>query len=578
MTLAGVAAIALLLRAIYLWEISGAPFSTLRIGDAAAYHDWARRIAAGDWLGEGVFYQAPLYPYFLAVLYSVFGEGAAAVRAVHAVMGAIASAVLAWAGVRLFGPRGAIAGLLLAVFPTAIFLEGLLEKSALATVLTVTVLALAVGERWLACGVALGLLALARENALVLLIPILLWIGRRPRAPLALLGGCAIALGPVALHNLAAGGELALTTAQFGPNFYIGNHAGANGTYIALEQGHGSAADERADAVRIAEQAAGRPLAAKEVSSYWTARAVDYIRSQPIDWLKLTARKLALVFHSAEAADSESAAVYSEWSWLLRVLSPFDFGVLVALAAAGVVATRRECRRLWLLYAIGGAYVAGVALFYVFDRYRFPLAPVLMLLAAGGAARFSRRDWLPAAAIAAVALVATHLPVGEIGNARATHYFNIGAALARERPETAAGFYRRALDAAPGFPAAHHGLAHLLTQQGRPGEAIPHFRATVAVWPDYAEARHNFGVALAAVGQLEEAAREYTEALRLRPGDDGTRVALAKSLNNLGAALANQGRVAEAIAYFERAAALSPEDENLRRNLEGARRLLGRAP
>ena len=75
--LLGVALLALVVRLVYVWQISQAPFFTLRIGDADAYHQWALRIASGDWFGEGAFYQAPLYPYFLAVLYSVLGDGAA---------------------------------------------------------------------------------------------------------------------------------------------------------------------------------------------------------------------------------------------------------------------------------------------------------------------------------------------------------------------------------------------------------------------------------------------------------------------------------------------------------------------
>ncbi len=576
--LACVAAVAFLLRAVYLWQISHAPFFDLRIGDAAAYHDWARRIAAGDWVGEGVFYQAPLYPYFLAIVYSIFGDSASTVRVVHAALGAIASALLAWTGMRLFGPRGAAAGVALAVFPMAVFLDGLLDKSALATLLIAAVLALAVGRRWLLCGLALGLLALTRENALILTLPLLWWIGRQPRAALALAGGCAIALVPVGLRNLAVGGEFTLTTAQFGPNFHIGNHAGATGTYAALEEGHGSAADERADATRIAEQASGRTLRPSEVSGYWSGRAFDYIRSHPLEWLTLMARKFALTFHASEAADSESSAVYAEWSWLLRLLRSFDFGVLLALAAAGVAATIRDWRRLWLLYAIAGVYAASVAMFYVFDRYRFPIAPALMLLAAGGIARLPLREWKLPSAIAAVALVLTHMPIGGAGATRATHYYNIAAALAKENPDPAADYYRRALEAAPGFPAAHHGLAHLLTRQSRPGDAIPHFRAAVAAWPDYAEARYNFGVALAAAGKLEEAAHEYIEALRLRPADAQARDALAKTSNNIGASLASQSRFAEAIPWFERALALNPADGNVRRNLDGARQLAGRAP
>ena len=60
--LLAVALLALVVRLIYVVQIAHAPFAALRIGDAEAYHQWAMRIAAGDWLGDGVFYQAPLYP------------------------------------------------------------------------------------------------------------------------------------------------------------------------------------------------------------------------------------------------------------------------------------------------------------------------------------------------------------------------------------------------------------------------------------------------------------------------------------------------------------------------------------
>ena len=65
--LLAIALLALVVRLIYIWQISHAPFFHLRLGDAAEYHQWALRIVGGDWRGEGVFYQAPLYPYFLAV-------------------------------------------------------------------------------------------------------------------------------------------------------------------------------------------------------------------------------------------------------------------------------------------------------------------------------------------------------------------------------------------------------------------------------------------------------------------------------------------------------------------------------
>ena len=105
-----------------------------------------------------------------------------------------------------------------------------------------------------------------------------------------------------------------MSTSQLGPNFYIGNHAGASGIYEPLTPGGGSAERERSDAERLAEQARGRALSPGEVSDYWLGLALEYIRSQPGDWLRLTGVKLRLTLNAAEIADTESLEVYAEHS------------------------------------------------------------------------------------------------------------------------------------------------------------------------------------------------------------------------------------------------------------------------
>jgi 4-amino-4-deoxy-L-arabinose transferase-like glycosyltransferase len=109
--------LAFAVRVLYLWQIADAPFFGLRLGDAEAYHEWARRIAAGDWPGSGVFYQAPLYPYCLALIYSTVGESVAIVRLFQAMLGATSCALLGAAGIVLFGRAGLAAGLALAIYP-----------------------------------------------------------------------------------------------------------------------------------------------------------------------------------------------------------------------------------------------------------------------------------------------------------------------------------------------------------------------------------------------------------------------------------------------------------------------------
>src|SRR5204863_433542 len=77
------------------------PFFTVLLGDSRAYDQWAQRIAGGDWIGREVFYQAPLYPYFLAVLYAIAGRHLLLVRTVQAIIGSAACVLLGLAARRL---------------------------------------------------------------------------------------------------------------------------------------------------------------------------------------------------------------------------------------------------------------------------------------------------------------------------------------------------------------------------------------------------------------------------------------------------------------------------------------------
>src|SRR5437773_6489701 len=141
-------AIAFAVRLVHLLQIRRAPFFSVLMGDSKGYDEWAQRIAAGDWLGHDVFYQAPLYPYFLGVVYSLFGRNVFLVRLIQAAIGSASCALVALAARRLFSPRAAIAaGLVMALYAPAIFFDGLLQKS----VLDVFFVSLAV---WLIAGIA----------------------------------------------------------------------------------------------------------------------------------------------------------------------------------------------------------------------------------------------------------------------------------------------------------------------------------------------------------------------------------------------------------------------------------------
>src|SRR6185436_1282217 len=205
---------------------------------------WGMRIASGDWLGHGVFYQDPLYPYFLGAVYSIFGHRPFIAVVIQIVLGAaIPPAVLAAARPWLGRGAALCAALLAAAYAPAIYYEGLVLKTwmepfFMAAALFTLSHAVERGRSrdFLATGVLFGLGCLVRANFLLLLPLLALWIvidrssgpsedrGARSRRALVLLAGAALVLGSTALRNRVAGGEWVLTTAQGGQNFYLGNN------------------------------------------------------------------------------------------------------------------------------------------------------------------------------------------------------------------------------------------------------------------------------------------------------------------------------------------------------------------
>jgi tetratricopeptide (TPR) repeat protein len=621
--------VALTVRLVHLWQIRSSPFFDVLMGDARAYDQWAQRISNGDWRGQGVFYQAPLYPYLLGLLYSTAGRSLLLVRGTQALIGSASSVLLGLAGRRFFSDRvGLIAGLGLALYAPAVFFDGLLQKSTLDLFFVCAGLWLVSGliERrgrvslWLWLGIAMGCLALTRENALVLAGVCFIWAlaperggwRRRRRAASAFALGLAIVLVPVAVRNAFVGGEWALTTSQFGPNFYLGNNPRADGTASSLRGGRGSSEYEQRDAVELAERAVGRHLTSGEVSRYWTAEALAFVRTQPAAWFRLMVRKTLLLLNRTEAVDTESQQSYEEWSPVLRVGAwAGNFGVLVPLAILGVIVTWRDRSRLGILSVMGAAYAASVVVFFVSARYRFPVVPFLILFAAAAVATLPGfiRTCTPAqaasiaATVAATAVLANWpmlsgdlmraITENNLGTAlheeqrfdeatvhyrRASAiqpdyspaYNNLGVALlALGRPSDAVAAYERAAELTPTYPDPQYNLGNVLLRTGRPAQAVEHFRKALAIAPGSADVYNNLGIALASTDRSEEAIEAFERALRLDGGSFETH-------RNLGAVLLDRRQFPEAMAEFRAALARMPDSWEVHNSLGVAFGSVGR--
>ena len=107
---------AVVVRTLLLIEIAARP-SSKSANRQSWYQTWATRIADGAWWPTGTFYQSPLYAYFLAALYSIFGVGSWSPRVVQIVLGSLNPVFVYAIGTRLFTRRvGWIAGVAFALY------------------------------------------------------------------------------------------------------------------------------------------------------------------------------------------------------------------------------------------------------------------------------------------------------------------------------------------------------------------------------------------------------------------------------------------------------------------------------
>ena len=393
--------LAFLLRFLHIESIlTGSPFFDVLPGDLGGYDRWATRIVEQGWMGKEVFYQDPLYPYFLAVLYKTVGRDFFWIYTVQAFLGGCTALLLVLLGNKIFSRMaGILAGLLFAFYAPAIYFDGLLLKVTLSAFLFTLAIYLFLnkdlaeaGPGQYFAGFFLGLACLTRANFLLIFPVVLIALLINPNAVLRkrfammvlFLAGAMTALGPVAARNYAVGNELVLTTAQAGQNFYIGHNPDANGTYIKLSFVRPDPLHEQDDFRKEAEKRSGRALSSSEVSRYWLNQSIEYIQTNPFADLKLTGKKLLLFLNNYEIPDNHNFYFHQRYSRILQVL-PVNFGIVAPfflLGLLGMLFVKRTS--VVFLSFVQIFYITSVCIFYVFSRYRMPVLPLFCLTAGYG--------------------------------------------------------------------------------------------------------------------------------------------------------------------------------------------------
>ena len=491
--------------------------------DSQYYANVAHAIRAGAADAKHPYLLSPLYPYVLALFTSTAGELAAgSVRIMQAIAGAISCALAADIACRVADRRvGILTGLIAAVYgPLLYFDSRILVAGLQGLFVTLALWCLVVRDMrpcsrlqpiaLLGAGASLGLSAALRPTSLAVLAAVVavLWLAshrelrRHARGLLLrtalLLGGAAVSIAPFAAHNLWVGGEAVLLSANGGINCWIGNHAGAAGVFQPPP--HLDMVNDPMHRL-AASRAAGRELSYRESSAHWRNRALGDIRADPLRWGGLMLRKLALMAHPQEIPQlGSSFAWHRRHAWTLWF--PIDARHLLILALFSPLvlrAGRENPRRIVWPLLVCAAHAGTVALFFVTGRYRAPMIPALIGLAAVtivGLWDLLREEYRRSFRVLATALV--------LGMTLVASYRLYGRGSALRLAHSFAGEER------------HAGM--VLMKRGRYQEAVEAFRRSLAD-REASEARTNLAIALKNLGRFAEAAREYELALQADPHD-----------------------------------------------------------
>jgi hypothetical protein len=519
--------IALALRVAHLLAMRRSPYFNHPIIDALTYHDAARSIAAGHGHPDTVFWQPPGYSYILASLYAITGPtDLLAPRIVQTLLGAAAAVLTAWIGARQFGPRvGLAAGFIVALYGTLIYFDGELLGVSFTVALQLIAVALAVaasgavrpGRFWFGAGFTAGVASLVTAPTLVF-VAVFAAFARR-HAHLVILAA-AIAIAPVTIRNAVKGGEIVFISTNAGINLYLGNNPRYDETVQIRPDRHWT---------QLTKEPYDRGIRTKSGgSNYFAGRVFEWVRKDPIDFLRLQVKKLRLLLGGDEIFRNQAIYPSRQYSPVLSALlwkAPglaFPFGLLAPLALLGMVVA---WKRAPLLACVVVSYALAIVAFFVAARYRVPLVPYLAIFAAEAVRWFVSA--IPARKAAAAAGVVAVTAACNLGQGRMSMRMNADA---------------------------EYSLAAQLQAEGRFDEAEAHYKNALGDRPDYSEAWVNLGVLEASRGNSAEAARAFEEGLRLDPKD-------VTALIDLAALREREHRWEEAIQLYQRAALLNPGDE-----------------
>lgn len=382
--------------------------------DALGYDTLARSLASGRGFsenGEPSCRSGPVYPFFLSIIYRIFGHSYLAVRIVQSFLSAIVCLLIYFIGKRTYNSTiGLIAMGLSSIYPAFIAFSGLLLSETLFTfLLSLMVLFSVLGEQtkqikyWILSGTSLSLATLCRTEALLL--------------PIAILG-CWLIFAIPKREFVSRFVALTLTMMFFILPWTYRNYRKFD-TFIPVSTGAGALwlanyPDKEVIGTRAEWQPDREPLKSLianlspvEADRILFREGIKNIKSHPMTFLKLSFKRAfwfwigshSNSFHGLGASfgatlrNKEYSVFFPKLSLLFYNLLYLSLGV----SGLGSIACGLNHREAWktpkiyLVAVIGDIFAIHVIRFAT-QRYQVPIMPFVIILSAVGISSVQR--WL----------------------------------------------------------------------------------------------------------------------------------------------------------------------------------------
>ncbi|MBI4811336.1 MAG: glycosyltransferase family 39 protein [Ignavibacteriales bacterium] len=529
------------LRFGYVAEMSQTSFLTQLRLDELYHNNWAKSIAAGNIIGDQIYFRAPLYAYLLGLCFALFGHSYIIPRIFQHFLGTLSVLLVYFLARRLFGKKVAVlSSILMATYAAVIYNENkfLLESILLPQAVLFFLLLYSVKEKptfwkWFWLGILFGLICITRPIFLpfLLILALIIFFWYRKIFPFnkylswlcGIFLGTMIIIAPVTLRNYIVGGDFVLIASQGGINFYIGNNPSADGFSSTMPGSIGNRWNNR-DIVYPIQQSTGRYPKISEIDGYWQKQAFNFIIKHPYEFILLTIKKLYLFWNNIEIPNNGSFYLYSQFSKILTWL-PTGFWIVSPLGLLGMWIGWNEKRyrtiTIFIIY-----YTAFAILFFVCDRFRLPIVPFLCIFA--GLSIIKLWDHLKKQANKTIGkyiavlflfglIVNSNLYNLQKGN-RASDLFHLG------NMELSAGNYTRAISYYEQIPKTKYliqdvylnwGVAEM--RLGRIENAVKQFQHELEIFPESYDALANLTRIYSMTGAHEKTIQYARQAIQMKP-------------------------------------------------------------